>query len=168
MIGPRQVGNILYRWGIDVRTILSEKSPVPDFWYGYPKVKSTALDQLVPRKVKVALTAGASTDPGATLKWQNPEGARIIITRLILDITTEATGVATVDAGTDDDGADSSDNLIDGGDVGSAAVVLDNLENGGDNGKMKQALDSGEYITITPSATTAGMVGNALIEYYLA
>ena len=87
------------------------------------------------------------------------------MTKLILDITTEATGAATVDAGIAANGTTSADNLIDGADVGSAADVIDNIDNQGTNGKASQKWGSSQYLTITPSATLAGLVGYAYIEY---
>jgi len=114
---------------------------------------------------KVALTAVEGTTAGGALSLANPEGVDLIVTRLILDITTEATGAATVDAGIAANGTTSADNLIDGGDVGSAAAVLDNIENGGTNGKAAIKWEDSQYLTITASATLAGLVGNAYIEY---
>lgn len=114
---------------------------------------------------KVALTAVTGTAAGGALSLANPEGVDLIVTRLILDITTEATGAATVDAGIAANGTTSADNLIDGGDVGTAVVVLDNVGNGGTNGKSVRKWGSSQYLTITASATLAGLVGNAYIEY---
>ena len=114
---------------------------------------------------KVALTAATDTTAGGVLSLANPEGVDLIVTRLVLDITTEATGAATVDGGIAANGTTSSDTLIDGADVGTAAGVFDNIENGGTNGKAAARWDSDEYLTITASATLAGLVGNAYIEY---
>lgn len=114
---------------------------------------------------KVALTAATTTAAGGVLSLANPEGAAIILTRLVLDITTNSTGAATVDAGIAADGSTSSDNLIDGQSVATAAKVLDNVSDGGTNGKARQKWGATQYLTITASATTVGMVGNAYIEY---
>lgn len=114
---------------------------------------------------KVALTAATVTTAGAVLSLANPEGADLIVTRLVLDITTQSTGAATVDAGIAANGTTSSDNLIDGASVASAAKVLDNVTDGGTNGKARQKWTSSQYLTITASATLAGMVGSAYIEY---
>lgn len=114
--------------------------------------------------MKVALTAATTTAVGGVLKLQNPEGAALIITRLVLHITTASTGAAAVDAGVDDGGDVSSDTLIDGLSVATAGVY-DNVENQGTNGKAAVSWPAGEYLVITASATTAGMVGNAYIEY---
>jgi hypothetical protein len=113
---------------------------------------------------KAALTAVTGTAVGGALKVLNPEGADLIVTDLILDITTAATGAANVDAGIDDGGDVSSDNLIDGLDVGTAAGVFDNVTDAGTNGG-KAKWNSGEYLVITASATLAGLVGNAYIQW---
>ena len=113
---------------------------------------------------KAALTAATTTAVGGVLKLQNPEGADLIVTKLVLDITTEATGAANVNAGIDDAGDADSDNLIDGLDVGTAAGVFDNGANAGTNGGSAKWA-TGEYLVITASATTADMVGNAYIQW---
>lgn len=114
---------------------------------------------------KVALVAGTTTSGGDVLSLANPEGVDLLITRFVLNITTPATGVATADAGVAADGSTSSDTLLDGVDIGSAAGVFDNIDDQGTNGQSVVAWDSGEYITVTPSATAAGLVGYAYIEY---
>lgn len=114
---------------------------------------------------KVALTAVTGTTAGGALSLANPEGVPLIITRLVLDITTPSTGAAAVDAGIAADGTTSADNLIDGASVATAAKVLDNVSDGGTNGKARQKWSATQYLTITASATLAGLVGNAYIEY---
>lgn len=114
---------------------------------------------------KVALTAVTGTTAGGCLSLANPEGVDLIVTRLVLDITTPSTGAATVDAGIAANGTTSSDILIDGASVATAAKVLDNINDAGTNGKARQKWTSGQFLTITASATLAGLVGNAYIEY---
>lgn len=114
---------------------------------------------------RVALTAATDTTVGGVLKLQNDDGADRIVTRLVLDVTTEATGAATVDAGIDDAGDASADNLLDGVDVGTAAGVFDNIDDAGTNGQSVIAWPDGEYLVITASATLAGLEGYAYIEY---
>ncbi len=116
--------------------------------------------------LKKTLTAATSTAVGGVLKLQNPEGVELFITRLVLDIPTKSTGVAALDAGIDDDGAQSSDIQIDGLAVGTAPGVFDNIEDGGTNGKATVKWPVGHYLVITASATTAGMVGSAYIEWF--
>ena len=114
---------------------------------------------------KVALVAGTTTTGGDVLSLLNPEGADLLVTRLVLNVTTDAAGGANLCAGVAADGTTSSDNLLDT--VALAAGTFDNADadNQGTNGKGIQAWDSDEYITITPSATCAGLVGYAYIEY---
>lgn len=115
--------------------------------------------------LKVALVAATSTAVGGVLKLLNPEGVDLLITRIVLDVTTKSTGAATLDVGVDDDGATSNDTLLDGVDVGTAAGVFDNVKNGGTNGKAAVKWAAGYYIVATASASVAGLVGNAYIEY---
>jgi hypothetical protein len=113
-----------------------------------------------------SLTAATTTTGGDALNLANPEGADLIITRFIINITTEATGAATVDAGVAATGT-SNDELLDGTDVGSAAILVDNLEEvvAGAVAKAVVAWGSAEYLTVTPSATLAGLVGTYHVEY---
>lgn len=113
---------------------------------------------------KAALTAATDTTVGGVLKLLNPEGADLIITDFILDITTKSTGAATIDAGVDDGGDVSSDTLIDGLDVNAAAGVFSNTVDGGTNGGVAK-WPAGQYIVATASASVAGLVGNAYIKY---
>ena len=114
---------------------------------------------------KVVLTAVTATTAGGVLSLQNPEGADLIITGLVLDITTQATGSATVDAGVSGASVASADGLIDAGNVGAAVVVLSNVSEGGTNGKGAEKWPTDHYLTITASATLAGLVGNAYVTW---
>lgn len=113
------------------------------------------------------LTAATVTTGGAVLALANPEGVPIIVTRIILNITTPSSGAATVDAGIAANGTTSSDNLIDGASVATAAKALDNISDIGTNGKSRQLWGTTQYLTITASATLAGMVGEAIVEYII-
>lgn len=115
---------------------------------------------------RVALTAGTTTTGGDVLSLANPEGVDLIIPSggFVLDITTAATGAANADAGIAADGTTTSDTLIDGVDIGSAAGVFDNGADKGTNGGPVK-WGSSQYITVTPSATAAGLVGYAYIKY---
>lgn len=112
-----------------------------------------------------SLMAAITTTGGDALGLANPEGVALLITRFVLRITTEATGAANVDAGVAADGTTSADDLLDGQDVGSAAVVLDNIDDQGTNGQSVLEWGATEYVTVTPSATLAGLVGTYYIEY---
>lgn len=115
---------------------------------------------------KTALTAATTNAVGGVLKVPNPEGVELFVTRLVLNITTKSTGAATVDAGIDDDGTTSADNLIDGLNVNAAAGVFDNIENGGTSGLATVKWPASGVLVISASATVAGMVGSAYIEWF--
>lgn len=114
---------------------------------------------------KVALVAGGAT-AGSVLALANPEGAQLVITRVILNVTTGAGGAFTADCGVAANGTTSSDTLLDGVSIVAAGVV-DNINNGGSNGKARQLWGASEYITITPSASIAAtaFAGNAYIQW---
>ncbi len=103
---------------------------------------------------------------GGVLSLANPEGADVIVTRLVLDVTTAATGACTVDAGIAAGATTSSDNLVDGLDVHSATGVFDNIEDKGTNGKTRQKWESDQYLTISmATGAAAGLAGYAYVEY---
>lgn len=115
------------------------------------------------------LTAATTTTGGDALNLLNPEGAKLIITRFIINVTTEATGAANIDAGVAATGT-SNDELLDGVDVGSAAILDDNI-NGVVAAEVASAVvewGATEYLTVTPSATLAGLVGTYYVEYIFA
>lgn len=119
---------------------------------------------------KVARVALAAVDTaGGLFAWQNPESVSVLINRVTIDVTTKATGACTVDIGTTATNATtSSDNLLDGLDVGTAAITTDNLQTPGTNGKQLQKLASGKWVTGSKATgATAGIVGNVYIEYSL-
>lgn len=119
------------------------------------------------RSVKVALAALDAG--GGILSWLNPEAGPIGILRLELDVTTKTTGACTADSGTTPtSGATSSDNLIDGLDIGTATGFFDNIDQKGTNGKSHQKLAAGAWLTISKaSGAAAGLVGSAYIQYVI-
>lgn len=121
----------------------------------------------VEKVVKVALAE--ATGNAGLLSWQNPETSAILVTRFIVDVTTEATGAANGDFGSDGDGTGTSDDLIDGADIGTAAAVFDNVDDQGTNGQSVIRLDANggttDFITGTASADPADIVGNVYISY---
>jgi hypothetical protein len=120
------------------------------------------------RGVKVARVALAALDTGGgVLSWANPEAGSILIHRVILDVTTKATGACTVDVGTTAASATTSnDGLLDGLDVGTAAGTFDNITEKGTNGKSRQKLATGKWVTGSmASGAAAGLVGFCYIFY---
>lgn len=103
---------------------------------------------------------------GGVLSLANPEGVRLLVTRLVIDLTTAADGAGTVDAGIAANGTTSNDTLIDGLDVNTAAGVFDNVGNGGTNGDSVAEWGADEFLTVSAaSGAAAGLEGNAYIEY---
>lgn len=132
------------------------------------KVRTKALDvrganERNEKWVKVALAAVDTA--GGLFAWKNPEGTAILVTRTVLDVTTQSTSACTADVGTAADGVTSNDGLINGVSLATAGV-LDNLGNAGTNGKARQRVASGAYVTgSVASGASAGLVGSALIAY---
>lgn len=119
------------------------------------------------RVVKVAKVPLANVDTGGgVFSWANDEGATVIVQRVVIDVTTIATGACTLDVGyTATSAVTKIDNLIDGIDI-HVAGAYDNIDDKGINGKSKQKVLSGKWVTgSVASGTSAGLVGFAYIEY---
>ena len=114
---------------------------------------------------RVPLVAGTTTAGGDILSWANPTGETIMIKNLVVDITTQATGAANGEFGVAADGTTSSSTLIKTCDIGTAAAVFTASNDGGSEGKSYRKCTSSQYVTGTPSATAAGLVGTVEIEY---
>jgi len=116
--------------------------------------------------VKVPLAAVDTG--GGVLSWQNPLAVTIMITKILVDVTTHATGACTVDVGTTATSATTqSDNLADGVDVGTAAGTFSTSDQAGANGRTQQKLAAGKWLTISKdSGASAGLVGFAYITYH--
>lgn len=106
----------------------------------------------------------AADGAAGVLSLKNGTGRDLFVTRLVLRVTTKSTAACTVDGGIAATEV-SDDTLIDGLDVGTAAVDADNVQNAGTNGKKVGKLwPSGQYLTVSKaSGATAGMVGQALV-----
>lgn len=117
---------------------------------------------------RVALVA--SDAAGGVFAWQNPHENSIIVQQVDVHVTTVATAACTLDIGTTaTSAATSSDTLLDGVDVNTAAGVFDNITDKGTNGKSRQTLASGKWITASKATgATAGLVGYAYISYLVA
>lgn len=113
---------------------------------------------------QVALADGEGA--GGVVAIANPEGATLLVTRVLVHTTTKSTAASTVDAGIVASASTSGDNLMDGVDTGTAAGLFDNVENKGTNGKARQVWGAGQYLTISKaSGAVAGLAGSAYIEY---
>lgn len=116
-------------------------------------------------KVEVVPFVAADTAGGAGA-WT--AGARVLIHRVVLDMTTATTGASTFDIGIAAAGTTLSDTLIDGA-SGTPAAIFDstNDTDNGTNGVSKtHALGASQYITVSKaSGAAAGGVGNLYIYY---
>jgi hypothetical protein len=111
----------------------------------------------------------ASDAAGGVFAWQNHHNEAVLVTRVVIDLTTAATGAGTLDVGmTATSAATSADNLIDGLNVNAATGVFDNVENQGTNGTGAQKVAAGKWVTASKATgNMAGIVGAAFIHYHL-
>lgn len=118
-------------------------------------------------RAKVALAAVDTG--GGVFAWLNPETGTIIIQRVIIYVTTVATGACSIDVGTTVVSATTqSDNLIDGLDVHTAAGAFSTDNQAGALGFFTQSLAAGGWVTASKdSGASAGLVGFAYIEYFV-
>lgn len=113
---------------------------------------------------KASITGKTATTGGAILALANPEGVDLAITDLLLNVTTKSTGAANVDAGIAANATTSSDTLLDGQAVGAVATK-NNHDDGGTNGQHMVVWGADEYLTITGSADTTGLVADVYVGY---
>lgn len=109
------------------------------------------------------IVAATDTTVGGMFKIQNDFGQDLIVTDVLLDLTTGATGVASMDMGTHATGLASSNNLFDALAMQALTGVKDNRKNGGAAGGMA-VWKKDEYIVATATATMAGLVGEYKIK----
>lgn len=112
------------------------------------------------------LTGEASGAGGGILNLANPEGADLLITNFVVRTTVASTGAASIDAGVAASGV-SNDELIDGLGVNGALVCESNHDQvtAGTVAEHEVVWGSDEYLTITGSADTTGLVGKYYVEY---
>ena len=135
--------------------------------YGQNKADSilAGSSRLVKVPISIVGVTHAAGDHG--FQWENPEGEDIIVETVLLDCTTEATGSATIDIGVAANATTSSDTLIDGANVGAAAIMVTSGKNPGTNGVQDQTMTSSQWITGDFSASAAGFVGTFYVKYYI-
>jgi hypothetical protein len=112
-----------------------------------------------------SITAATTTAGGDCISWANPAGETILVEDVVLDITTQATGAANAEVGVAANGTTSSSTLMNTIDIGSAAAVFSATNDGGVAGQSYRKMTTSQYITMTPSATAAGLVGTYMIKY---
>lgn len=117
----------------------------------------------------VPLVGTTATTGGAIGSWTPPMGGTgIIIERCIANVTTKSTGAANLSAGVAANATTSATNLITASAVGSAAVLLDSLTlQVAATAALALLMTANQSVTFTGSASTAGLVGTAYIEYLL-
>ena len=105
---------------------------------------------------KVPLTGVTATTGGAVGSWANPEGQSIIINSVTLDVTTQSTGAANVAVGVAANATTSATTFFTAQAVGSAGVF---------KSTTAAKASSSQFITVTGSADTTGLVANLYIHY---
>lgn len=108
----------------------------------------------------------AATTGGAILAWANPENVPIFIDRVEIDVQTKSTGAANISVGVAANGTTSAANLIDTYAIGATEKMVNNIDDKGTNGKSVQKMTATQFLTITGSATTAGLVADVYVHYY--
>jgi len=138
---------------------------------GYDKHYRTVVGDKAEFKEQVTVYKGAlaaTTGAGTPFSLVNPLGARCLITRVLVDITTaiSATPVE-MNVGVGASAGGDYDTLIDGAEIGTptAADLYDNQDDAGTNGKSSEEWGASEYLNVTVSGTPTGMVGNIYIYY---
>lgn len=126
--------------------------------------KADFKEQVVVLKEALTATSGAGTPASI----ENPLGERLIITRLVVDITSPVSDTpVTMSVGVGGSPYVSYDSLIDAVEIGTptAADIYDNVDDQGTNGKSTEEWGASEYLTVTVTGTPTGMVGNVYVYY---
>ena len=115
------------------------------------------------RVKRINLTPATGTTAGSLGYIKNPFGEAAVVVDLILNVVTPATGAATADIGIAADAVTSGDTLIDGVDIGTAAILataqLEHANTATGNAAGQVAIAAGSYITVSQSASSVGLVG---------
>ena len=113
--------------------------------------------------IKGSLTA--SDSGGGVFSEQNTYGSDLVVLRVVIMVTTEASdSAARVDIGTASGATTSSDNLLDDLNV-SDVGLYDNLDDKGSNGNTVLKWGASQYITASRAAgATSGLVGTYAIQ----
>jgi len=138
---------------------------------GDATIANTGAVAIAAAHMKVATGALASGNANAyAFAWQNPEAAKILVHRVLVDVTTAGgTGSSVIDVGSAAGATTHSGNLIDGADL-NAVALYDNIDDQGTSGKSKQKLDEKDGTTdhITGQilvADAASLAGKYYIIY---
>lgn len=148
-------------------TVANSAISAPGYSYeltpqGYPAMASDV------KIAKVALVAGNAN--AFAFAWQNPESTKILVHRLMIDLTAAGgTATSVLDAGVVANATSTADTLIDGLDINTTGI-FDNISDGGTNGKARAKVDenggTNDYITgKILTANAASLAGYAYIHY---
>jgi hypothetical protein len=118
------------------------------------------------RKARLKIAMAVATGAGGMVSLLNPFGVDVFIDRAIVDVTTKSTSAATANVGVDADGATGDDTLLDGVDIGTAAILADNLLTPGTNGLSLIRWGSTQYLVMSGAADPAGAVGNLYVDVH--
>lgn len=144
-------------------SIINELTGVEAFRAGGPKpiggpgTGAVSIPQFVPGSVlKMGPFAGlVATTGGAIGAWTNNLGYDILIRRIVVDVTAASSGAANLTVGqTPTSVVTSSNNLLTATSVAAISVIGASTQV-----KVKQ----GEFITLTGSADTTGMIANLFL-----
>jgi hypothetical protein len=114
-------------------------------------------------RVDVTLTGVAATTGGAIAGVLNPFGVDLLIVSSALRTTTFSTGAANLDVGIGATATTSNDTLFDGLAVGTAVKSAHGAIAHGTNGVGSRVWGAAEYLTVTGSADSSGLVGELFV-----
>lgn len=127
--------------------------------FGLVKTELDALGAVDTAGLKVArITLAGGNANAFAFAWANPETSKIIVSRVVVDVTTKgAVAGALLDVGPAANATTHSDTLINGLDIATAVICADNITNKGSNGLSLCKLDAA-------GGTTAFITGQILVQ----
>lgn len=126
------------------------------------KVDSAIAYDFLPKVEKITLAAVDTA--GGVFAWT--PAAACIVTRVIIDVTTQSTAACSLDIGVAANATTLSDTLIDGLSL-AAAGIFDSIENNGTNGATQRKVAAGQSVTgSVASGASAGLVGSVYIHFH--
>lgn len=132
-------------------------------------IKDSGVSRAMMASTAGAWSTGALTASDAAagvFQLTNSSGGNLIITRVLIYVTTVASGTCTLDIGQGSGASTSYDNLLDGLDVRSATGIFDNIDDKGTNGEPRQIWTNGQYINASmKTGATSGLVGFYAVHY---
>jgi hypothetical protein len=135
---------------------------------GIEKVRRKMVGKEAEFEEQIICKKGALFASATPISVLNPLGADCIITKFVVDVTTNPTATpVTMDCGVSAAQA-SSDTLIDGAQIGGAGIgtyCFDNITNKGTNGLPTKKWTSTHYLKCSLTGTPTGLVGNYYVWY---